>query len=97
MSDSDYLDELVARGTLEDPAFAERVQAHYERRLIARELARERERQGLSQTLVAARMGTSQSAVARLEAGRGDVKLSTIERFASVLGKKLELRLTDTT
>ncbi len=97
MNESDYLDELIDRGTKEDPPFAELVQAHYERRLIARELADERGRQGLSQTLVAARMGTSQSAIARLEAGHGDVKLSTIERYASVLGKKLELRLTDTT
>jgi predicted transcriptional regulator len=48
-------------------------------------LARRRVQLGLSQTVVAARMGTSQSAVARLEAGRSDPRLSTLERYAAAL------------
>jgi predicted transcriptional regulator len=48
-------------------------------------LVRRRQRLGLSQTAVAARMGTSQSAVARLEAGRGDLRLSTLSRYAAAL------------
>ena len=36
---------------------------------------------GLSQAEVASRMGTSQSAVARFEAGDLDVRLSTVERY----------------
>ncbi|HEX6257424.1 MAG TPA: helix-turn-helix transcriptional regulator [Euzebyales bacterium] len=50
------------------------------------DLAVRRRAAGLSQTEVAARMGTSQSAVARLEAGRGDVRVSTLERYAQALG-----------
>ena len=53
--------------------------------LIGR-LVRRRQDLGLSQTAVAARMGTSQSAVARLEAGRSDTRLSTLERYATALG-----------
>ena len=49
-------------------------------------LVRRRLELGLSQTVVAARMGTSQSAVARLEAGRSDLRLSTLERYAAALG-----------
>ncbi len=56
-------------------------------------LAAERRRQGLSQTVVAARMGTSQSAVARLEAGDVDVRVSTIERYAAAIGATLEWRI----
>ena len=48
-------------------------------------LVRRRNELGLSQTVVAARMGTSQSAVARLEAGRSDPRMSTLERFAAAL------------
>lgn len=47
----------------------------------------------LSQTEVAARMGTSQSAVARLESGEADVRLSTLERYAAALGRVLDVRL----
>jgi transcriptional regulator with XRE-family HTH domain len=50
------------------------------------DLAVRRRAAGLSQTEVAARMGTSQSAVARLEAGRDDVRVSTLERYAQALG-----------
>ncbi len=49
----------------------------------------ERRRRGLSQTEVAARMGTSQSAVARLERGDRDVRLSTLHRYAEALGRRL--------
>jgi predicted transcriptional regulator len=47
----------------------------------------------LSQAEVAARMGTSQSAVARFEAGDLDVRLSTIERYTTALGGTLEWRI----
>ena len=49
-------------------------------------LVRRRQDLGLSQTVVAARMGTSQSAVARLESGGLDARLSTLERYAAALG-----------
>jgi ribosome-binding protein aMBF1 (putative translation factor) len=45
-----------------------------------------RRRRGLSQTEVAARMGTSQSALARVEAAQSDVRVSTIVRYAAALG-----------
>jgi transcriptional regulator with XRE-family HTH domain len=44
---------------------------------------------GLSQTEVAARMGTSQSAVARLERGDADVRVSTLQRYASALDQRV--------
>src|SRR5690606_12420722 len=50
------------------------------------ELVALRTERGLSQTDVAARMGTSQSAVARLESGKADARLSTLERYAAALG-----------
>ena len=48
---------------------------------------------GLSQAEVAGRMGTSQSAVARLEAGGADVRLSTLQRYAAAVGGQLDWRL----
>jgi len=52
-------------------------------------LVRRRRHQGLSQTEVAARMGTSQSAVARLEATGGDVRMSTLQRYAAAVGAQV--------
>ncbi len=49
---------------------------------------------GLTQTEVAARMGTSQSAVARLESGDADVRLSTLERYAAAIDHELSWQLT---
>lgn len=62
-------------------------------RSVVEALSQRRRELGLSQTQVAARMGTSQSAVARLEAGVSDLRLSTLERYAGALGQQVQLRL----
>jgi transcriptional regulator with XRE-family HTH domain len=56
-------------------------------------LIEERRRRGLSQAEVAARMGTSQPAVARLESGRSDARVSTLERYANALGTTIGFAL----
>jgi predicted transcriptional regulator len=63
------------------------------RRSLTEELVARRLSLGLSQTEVAARMRTSQSAVARLESGDADIRLSTLERYAAALGQELNLSL----
>lgn len=63
------------------------------RRDLIRELVSARLENGLSQTEVAARMGTSQSAVARLESGDLDARLSTLERYAAALGRTVNWKL----
>ena len=65
------------------------------RRELAEALTARRVELGLSQTEIGARMKTSQSAVARLESGDADVRLSTLERYAVALGQRLEWRLRD--
>jgi len=60
-----------------------------ERRRLVADLTAQRHAAGLSQTEVAARMGTSQSAVARLETGDADVRVSTLERYAAAIGSQL--------
>ena len=91
----DFLDEIIDERSARNAEFPELVEAALRRRQLLRELATRREKLGLSQTLVAARMGTSQSAVARLEAGEIDAKLSTVERFAAALGQKVEWRVAE--
>jgi transcriptional regulator with XRE-family HTH domain len=60
------------------------------RRELMKELVEARRERGWSQTEIAARMGTSQSAVARLERGDLDVRLSTLERYAAAVGRTVD-------
>lgn len=48
---------------------------------------------GLTQDELALKLHTQKSAISRIENHSDDVKLSTLERFATALGKKLEIRL----
>lgn len=50
---------------------------------------------GVTQAEVAERIGTTQSAVARLESGRGkhSPSIATLQKYAHALGCRLELRL----
>ena len=66
------------------------------RRELIDELVRARQESELSQTEIAARMGTSQSAVARLESGALDARLSTLERYAAALGQTVDWQIRPT-
>jgi DNA-binding XRE family transcriptional regulator len=91
----DFLDEIIAMGTAEDPTFAQKVQTALDQRVLMRELAEARIAAHLSQTKLAAAAGTSQSQIARAESGDVDVRLSTVARMAAVLGKRIEWTLID--
>jgi transcriptional regulator with XRE-family HTH domain len=75
------------------PGFREMAVTERRRQALLADLVAQRRAAGLSQAEVAVRMGTSQPAVARVEAGSGDVRLSTLERYAAAVGRRLELRL----
>ena len=60
---------------------------------LARELIAARMRAGLTQGDVAARMGTTQSVVARIESGRGTPSMRTVQRYASEVGARAVVRM----
>ena len=91
----DLLTELTAERAARNSDFPALIDAALRRRELLRTLAASRESTGLSQTAVAARMSTSQSAVARIESGHADVKLSTLERYAAAVGKHVQWELID--
>ncbi|MCY7370511.1 MAG: helix-turn-helix transcriptional regulator [Polaromonas sp.] len=59
------------------------------------EFLKARAQQGLTQAQVAEKIGTTQSAVARMESGSGrhSPSLATLTKYADALGCKLEVRL----
>jgi ribosome-binding protein aMBF1 (putative translation factor) len=60
---------------------------------ISVELVKARLRAGLSQAELAARMGTSQSTIARLESGQTLPSTKTLLRFARATSSKMHIRL----
>lgn len=88
----DFLDEVIASRSKKNPRFPDLVAEAERRRALARELAARRTSAGLSQTLVAARMGTAASVVSKLEGG-ADVKLSTLQRYCGAIGQSFPPRV----
>jgi transcriptional regulator with XRE-family HTH domain len=62
---------------------------------LLNEFLKARTEQGLTQAEVAERIGTTQSAVARMESGRGkhSPSVATLSKYAEALGCELEIRL----
>lgn len=90
---ADDLDRSIARRAATNPDYPQMVQAALDRRRLLQALAAERERQHIPQLTVARSMKTSQPAVARIESGEVDVRLSTIERYAAAVGKRIQYEL----
>lgn len=56
-------------------------------------LKQAREASGLTQAEMAEKLHTQKSAISRIENHAEDIRLSTLEKFASVLGRSLEVSL----
>lgn len=71
--------------------------AEYERAdvefAIVEALVRARTKAKMSQAEVAKKLGTSQSAIARLEGGGVSPSISTLKRYADATGSKLQIDL----
>ena len=87
----DFLDQFIAERTAKNPDFPALVEAAVQRRRLGERLAKARKAKKLSQQDVAKKMATTQSVVSKLERG-GDVKVSTLFRYATVVGVELRLR-----
>jgi len=85
----DFLDEVVEEATASNAEFPAMVDAALETRRLLFSLGERRRELRLSQRVIAARMGTTQSALARMEHGEIDPRLSTVERYVKALGDQL--------
>jgi DNA-binding XRE family transcriptional regulator len=99
MADIPY--QPVARDREAERARAEQIPGYSEQREMAaiefrllRQLLDARKRAGLTQEEVAMRMGTTRSAISRLEGSRKHLPaLTTLRRYANVLGCDVEINL----
>lgn len=76
-----------------DKAFAVNYEQGYTDFKIGVMLRQAREAAGLSQEVLAKRLHTKKTAISRIENHAEDIKLSTIEKVALALGKRLKIAI----
>lgn len=87
------LKKYVCERKKRDQAFAKGYDIGYEQLKIGVVLKQAREIAGLTQEELALKLKTKKTSISRLENHAEDIKLSTIERVAKALGKRLEIKI----
>lgn len=87
------LQAVIAKRKAEDPEFAERYDRGYQAFRLGVMLQLAREEAGMTQEQVAEKLGTKKSAISRLENNAGDLRLSTLQKYAEAVGRRLILEL----
>ena len=78
---------------LKDKAFAKEYNKLAPRYAAISQVIAARQKSGFTQKELADRLGTKQSAIARLEAGNTNPSIGFLERIASAMGTKLTIQL----
>lgn len=89
----DDLEKYIEKRKKRSPGFAKEFEIGYEQFRIGVMLRQAREEAGLTQADVATRLKTKKSAVSRIENHAEDIRLSTLEKFAEAIGKRLTLKV----
>ena len=83
----------ISKRKAKDPEFANDFEIGYQEFKIGVMLKMAREEAGLTQEQLAEKLKTKKTAISRIENHAEDIKLSTLEKFAQALGKKLEIKV----
>ena len=76
-----------------DSSFEKGFDEGYEQFKIGATLRRMRESAGLTQEELAVKLKTKKTAISRIENHAEDIKISTLERTAAALGKRLKISI----
>jgi len=87
------LKKYIATRKKTDKAFAAGFEEGYEQFKIGVILRQARESAGLTQEELAVRLKTQKTAISRIENHAEGIKLSTLDRVAKALGKRLEVSI----
>jgi DNA-binding XRE family transcriptional regulator len=91
----DFLEEIISERSVRNPIFLHSSRPPPNGASACARSPRNERRTGFTQTEVADATGISQSQIVRLESANIGAKLSTVEKLAAVLGKRVEWRLVD--
>jgi HTH-type transcriptional regulator/antitoxin HipB len=87
------LQKYISNRKSEDQDFSKGFDEGYQSLKIGALLKQAREASGLTQQEIAEKLHTKKSAISRMENHAEDIRLSTLEKFAAVLGRKLEVSI----
>ncbi len=87
------LRKYVSNRKENDGKFAQGFDEGYQSFKIGVLLKQAREASGLTQKEIAEKLHTKKSAISRMENHAEDIRLSTLEKFAAVLGRRLEVSI----
>ncbi|MFA4836762.1 MAG: helix-turn-helix transcriptional regulator [Dehalococcoidia bacterium] len=85
--------KYVINRRADDLSFDEGFDTGYRTFKIGVLLRQAREDAGLTQEQIAEKLNTKKSAISRMENHAEDIRLSTLEKFAEALGKKMEVAI----
>lgn len=85
------LKKYIKKRKSSDKTFQNGYEEGYQTFKIGVLLRQAREASGLTQEQIAEKLHTKKSAISRIENHAEDIRLSTLEKFAAALGKKLEV------
>jgi HTH-type transcriptional regulator / antitoxin HipB len=89
----DALDKYIEKRKKKSKSFALNFDNGYKEFKIGAMLKLAREESGYTQEEIALKLKTKKSAISRIENHAEDIKLSTIEKFVSAIGKELKLQV----
>ena len=87
------LQKYISNRKTSDQDFANGFDEGYQAIKIGVLLKQAREASGLTQQEIAEKLHTKKSAISRIENHAEDIRLSTLEKFAAVLGRKLDVSI----
>jgi ribosome-binding protein aMBF1 (putative translation factor) len=89
----DDLEKYIEKRKKRSQSFARDFETGYEQFKIGVLLREAREKAGFTQDEIAERLRTKKSAISRIENHAEDIRLSTLEKFAEAIGKRLTLKI----
>ena len=87
------LKKYIVERKKKDANFAEKYDSGYSDFKIGVLLRQAREETGYTQEEIARMLHTKKSAISRIENHAEDIRLSTLEKFASSIGRRLEVKI----
>ena len=87
------LNKYIAKRKKSDAEFAKEFDEGYQEFKIGEMLKQARKETGFTQEEIATAMHTQKSAISRIENHAQDIRLSTLQAFAHIIGKELKIEL----